>query len=326
MRRLLAVCVICATLVWCACEKAKTGVDRTGQRSLEVRYVARITEIPNDAKQVRLWIPLPRDNMHQRIADLGVTCPFEYRITTEKRYGNRMIYVSAPDPPSDFDVEMRFKVVRLENTRRSGRAQGAGLIELAVKANRLVPLSGKISSLAMKIIQGNETLIDKARTLYDHTLDHMEYDKTGTGWGRGDFAYACDVGRGNCSDYHSYFIGLCRNAGIPAYFEIGLPIPAEFGEGDIGGYHCWAYFWDGDCWMPVDISEADKNPKMKEYFFGNLTENRVAFSAGRDIVLEPAPSGEPLNFFIYPYAEVDGRSHENVSQELRYRDLTSAED
>jgi hypothetical protein len=31
--------------------------------------------------------------------------------------------------------------------------------------------------------------------------------------------------------------------------------------------------------------------------------------------------GEPLNFFIYPYAEVDGSSHDAVDHNFRYRDL-----
>ena len=42
--------------------------------------------------------------------------------------------------------------------------------------------------------------------------------------------------------------------------------------------------------MPVDISEANKNPKMKDYYFGNLTEDRVTFTTGRDIDLVPEQS------------------------------------
>jgi hypothetical protein len=36
-------------------------------------------------------------------------------------------------------------------------------------------------------------------------------------------------------------------------------------------------------WVPVDISEANRNPELKEYYFGNLTEDRVRFTTGRDI-------------------------------------------
>jgi hypothetical protein len=73
----------------------------------------------------------------------------------------------------------------------------------------------------------------------------------------------------------------------------------------------------------VDISEANKNPKMKEYYFGNLSENRVTFSVGRDLVLVPKQDGRPLNFFIYPYVEVDGKewAEDKVERLFTYLDV-----
>jgi hypothetical protein len=46
---------------------------------------------------------------------------------------------------------------------------------------------------------------------------------------------------------------------------------------------------------------------MKDYYFGNLTENRVTFTTGRDIDLVPQQAGAPLNYFVYPYVEVAGK-------------------
>jgi hypothetical protein len=34
----------------------------------------------------------------------------------------------------------------------------------------------------------------------------------------------------------------------------------------------------------------------------------VTLSTGRDIVLEPKQAGEPLNYFLNPYAEADGKA------------------
>jgi hypothetical protein len=62
---------------------------------------------------------------------------------------------------------------------------------------------------------------------------------------------------------------------------------------------------------------------MTEYYFGNLTENRMVFSTGRDITLEPKQDGEPLNFFVYPYVEVGGKAYpaEKVRKTFSYRDV-----
>ncbi|MGE5191884.1 MAG: transglutaminase-like domain-containing protein, partial [Deltaproteobacteria bacterium] len=163
---------------------------------------------------------------------------------------------------------------------------------------------------------------DQVRAIYDHTVSTLKYDKSGTGWGRGDIAYACDSKRGNCTDFHAVFIGLCRARGIPARFEIGFSLPTDKPTGEISGYHCWA-----DChvasygWIPVDCSEAQKHPEQREYFFGAHDENRIAFSSGRDVRLNPPQRGERLNFFVYPYAEVDGKPHEKIDRKVGYEDL-----
>ena len=93
--------------------------------------------------------------------------------------------------------------------------------------------------------------------------------------------------------------------------------------GRIGGYHCWAQFHTKDNgWVPVDISEADKAPTKKDYFFGRLNENRINFSTGRDIELVPKQTGTPLNYFVYPYVEVDGKPYpkEKIKLSFFYKD------
>ena len=165
-------------------------------------------------------------------------------------------------------------------------------------------------------------VIEKARAIYEHIIATVKYDKSGKGWGRGDIYYACDARRGNCSDFHAIFIGYARALGIPAKFSIGLPLPRERGAGDIAGYHCWAeFFAPGMGWVPVDASEAAKDPARRNYFFGALDENRVEFNKCRDLLLTPRQAGDPLNFFIDPYVEQDERALPDVRARLHYRDL-----
>jgi len=94
-------------------------------------------------------------------------------------------------------------------------------------------------------------------------------------------------------------------------------------EGKKGGYHCWAKFYlPGKGWVPVDISEADKAPEKTDYFFGSICENRVRFSRGRDILLEPNQRGERLNYFgPDPYIEVDGVQFNGFERTIAYRDI-----
>jgi hypothetical protein len=70
----------------------------------------------------------------------------------------------------------------------------------------------------------------------------------------------------------------------------------------------------------VDISEADKHPELAQYYFGALTEDRVSFTVGRDLTLDPAPASGTQNFFIYPLAEADGKTVK-AEKTFKYRDL-----
>jgi len=72
--------------------------------------------------------------------------------------------------------------------------------------------------------------------------------------------------------------------------------------------------------VPVDASEAAKNPAKREYFFGAHDENRVELSKGRDLLLDPKQQDERLNYFVYPYAEVDGKAYGNIEGVYSYSD------
>ena len=79
----------------------------------------------------------------------------------------------------------------------------------------------------------------------------------------------------------------------------------------------WPFFWDGGKWVPVDASDADKDPTRADYLFGTLDMNRVAFTGGRDLQLSPAPAAGPLNFLVYPYCEVDGKEFKDVTKAFK---------
>jgi transglutaminase-like putative cysteine protease len=267
---------------------------------------------------------------HQEIDDIKVTCAYPTRITKDAEYGNSALYVQVDNPKDkSFQMTITFHAIRREYVRKDFENVGKTKIDSkAVPArdlapDQLVPLNDRIRKLAADVTAQKTTDLDKARAIYDYVVANMKYDKSGTGWGNGDILWACDAKRGNCTDFHALFIGLCRSAGIPARFSIGFPLPDRRGEGEIAGYHCWAeFFLNGYGWVPVDASEAAKHPDKREYFFGAHDENRVQLSTGRDIVLEPKQAGPPLNYFVYPYVEVDGVAFKDVTKKLTFSDRT----
>ena len=121
---------------------------------------------------------------------------------------------------------------------------------------------------------------------------------------------------------HALFISLARSEDIPARFEIGFPVPEDRETGEIGGYHCWVEFFLPETgWFPIDASEAFKHPEKRELFYGTHLADRIHFSTGRDLRLGAAHRDRPLNYFVYPYVEVDGRAWKGeIQKAFSYRE------
>jgi transglutaminase-like putative cysteine protease len=299
-------------------------------RTFLFTYQVTLKDIPAGAQRLRMWIPRAVTDAHQTVVLKKVNGPVRLRETHDASFGNHILYGEILHPksgPAQFTVE--YAVTRQEYSRgtyetleKAGHGSASAPKNLArfLEPDRLVPIDGKIKELADENTRGKQGTVEKAHALYDYVFQTVRYDKSGTGWGRGDSLWVCDARHGNCTDFHSLFISLARAEGIPARFEIGFPVPGGM-EGTIPGYHCWAeFFVSGLGWVPVDISEAWKDPKKHDYFFGSLDANRVQFSVGRDLTLHPKQDGGPLNYFIYPYVEVDGKPLEGVERKFSFQE------
>lgn len=297
-------------------------------RSFQFLSVTHVPALPPGTRQLKIWVPLPYEEHSQLISNLQVLTPLSYKIEREKEYNDRFVYlvVNADDARERFDIRVTFHVQRFEHRvslTPSNKAAGEPVVSTArfLQPDHLVPLDGVINELSIQHTAGAATPLEKARQIYDYVIATMHYDHDGTGWGRGDAVWACGAKHGNCTDFHSVFIGMARAAGIPARFEIGFPLPTNAREGAISGYHCWTQFYiQGIGWIPIDASEAWRNPAKRDYFFGATDQNRVMFSLGRDIRLKPAQKSEPLNYFVYPYAELDGKPFTQLKNEYSFRD------
>jgi len=287
----------------------------------EFEYRVHVADLAPPGKQVRLWVPYPAENRDQTILDTKIESPWKSKLHTEKKFANKMTYAEGTAAADLADFVMRFTIERKPSigVPIAGESfQGSLSPALYREPDRLVPLSGLIADIARQESQGRATDEEKIQAFYDYVYRTMTYNKDGTGWGRGDAVWACTNKRGNCTDFHSLFIAMLRSQGIPARFLIGFPIP-DGPEGAIPGYHCWAEFYDAKLgWLPVDASEAKKKG-LKDAYFGSLPNDRIEFTTGRDIVLDPPQSGEPLNYFVFPYAEVDGQPVTNPKSEFHYK-------
>ncbi len=267
-------------------------------RQFEFTYKVTVPALAAGSAPLHLWIPLPPSDAFQTISDLKIDGPVAYRIRTEREYGNRFAYFVVPPEraAAPFSITLHFQATRREHQVALADAHALALaparltpeMKRSLEPDRMVPLGGAIADLARQQTVGITDPLQQARKAYD------------------------------------YVVATMKSKGIPARFEIGFPLPDDKSGGEIPGYHCWAEFYiEGIGWVPVDASEAWKHPDRRDYFFGAHDDNRVLFTRGRDIRLGADQKGAPLNYFIYPYAEQDGKPAE-VKSRFAFRDIRPA--
>lgn len=313
------------------------------ERRAEVSYSVNLNA-PADAKVVRLWLPYPMSDENQEITDVVVsgnqTTSGVYK---EGAFGNASLYAEWKDTRGPRTLTYTFKILRKERvTKDFAKAElpfSNGEYRKELAPTRLANLQGPEKELAGQITSGKNTNQEKAFAIYDWIVENMFRDPNTKGCGLGVVDTLIRTLGGKCGDIHSVYVALARSAGLPAREVFGIRIPSGK-EGDMTkAQHCWVEWYSpGYGWVvvdPADVRKAILEKKitleqakpLREYYFGAVDESRIAIGTGRDLVLNPPQAGEPLNYFMYPYAEADGKPLNedlygfNIGYTIRFREL-----
>ena len=329
------------------------ALNKENIRSFQFTYEVDI-ESTNGGK-LEVWLPVPKSNEVQTISALEINSSgLKYSIEDDKN-NNKYLYINheaGTNQPTK--VTMIFNVLRKEhqnvnysnvNPQKYLGSYAAvpigGVFDKIISENNLSKHNvrgiydhvlegmhyGKPKSVDSKYYQepwlnadGKYGMKQVSRDVVVNLYEKSKEDGGNYTFGNGNSIYACNIGVGNCTDFHSYFMSLNRTMGNPARFHMGFPIPNKE-SGKVGGYHCWAdYYIEGKGWYPVDISEADKDPNKRDYYFGNLSNNRVEMMVGRDFELKGYES-EITNFFIYPIIEVNDENSSAYTKNFTFKNL-----
>jgi len=298
-----------------------------GARHFTFHYGFTVKDVPAGQK-VRVWIPSAHSDDFQEVKIISALGDLSLKKNQESKYGNEMYYgEEGKASKADFHFEILYDVVRHERVvlgrsipRLSDFTLDKKIAKRDTAADTRVPVTGTPAEVAVKVA-AKKTPLEKARAIYDYVLEDMTYDEPG----HGDALNALQTKKGDCTDFNSLLISMARSQGIPARFAIGFSLPADKTSAEISEYHCWAEFFEPQHgWVPLDLVEGLRQEVKRDYFFGALDDNRVEFSMGRDLKLNPAQDGEALNYFVYPYVEVGGKKYENVELVFSFADVSGA--
>jgi transglutaminase-like putative cysteine protease len=339
---LILILLVCISFAGCV--KEKTSVEEIKYKSTEEGPLAEkqgkmtfdVTIRTNEtAETVRLWLPYPVSNENQNIENVTITGNYDYSgIHVEGVNGNTIIYAEWNESEEFPNLNFSFDIWRTEIIQKNFPGQEGEIpveMDEFLKETSLAPQSGIVQEVTDNVTKGKTTILSKATAIYDYLVEHGERDANLNFCGDGDVCTLLQSLRGKCVDFSSVFVALSRTAGVPAREILGTRISKD---GDItGAYHCRAEFYLPNYgWVPVDPSDVaklmlkenldindSKVIEARDYFFGAQTETYVDLATGRDVILNPEQEEGPLNYFMYPYAEVNGMALDFISQEyLKY--------
>lgn len=318
------------------------AVSEAKERQVAVSFHSNLNA-PANSKNVSLWIPYPVSDENQAVKKGSIDGNYSsHGIYKEKEFGNPLLYAEWNNPIKDRNLTYTFTITRKELIRKDFPKGESSFnqkeFEKYLTATSLSPTVGKVKEKAEAITKDKKTTLAKARAIYDWIVDNMYRDPQIKGCGFGEVESLLESLGGKCGDIHSVYVALARSVGVPAREVFGIRIPAGK-EGDMTkAQHCWAEFYlPGYGWVPVDPSDVRKimlekkltlgeEKGYREYYFGAVDESRIAYGTGRDLILEPPQKDGKLNYFMYPYAEADGKALDdlfgfNLGYTITFREL-----
>ena len=279
-----------------------------------------------DTAHVDLWVAYPVSDEFQTISDMTITGNYDTRAIYRDSVSEALyLYLTWDNPSENPLCTMQFHISQKDRRNSDITDSGAAYPEIILpylKATKFIPADNPdMLKIAQAAVQDKTTTLEKAQAIYDWVVENTFRDPAVKGCGLGfpgRTLQQCNGG-GKCADLSAVFVTLARAAGIPARDVYGLRLGSPK-DGDVtSGFHCWAEFYlPGTGWVMVDPADVRKMMLVHklELKDKDTAEWRKFFWGGDDLfrlVLEKnargvnlANAGEPIPYFMYPAAQVDG--------------------
>lgn len=306
----------------------------------------------------RVWLPMPSiDTDWQRSLDNVYTSNGQTRLTSDARYGARMLYAefaaSEKKPFVELISRLQTQNRAVDWAARTAVQEDAASRHYWTRPTALLPTDGIVRQTALDATRGARTDVEKARRIYDWVVANTYREPKVRGCGEGDIKTMLETGNlgGKCADLNAVFVGLCRSVGIPARDVYGLRlVPSAFGYKELGGnpaslkgaQHCRSeVFLKGHGWVAMDPADVAKVMRLEtpqwikttdhpvvapvnQALFGGWEGNWLGWNMAHDVAL-PGARGPKLGFLMYPVAETEEERLDSYAPDAFQYQITARE-
>jgi hypothetical protein len=263
------------------------------ERSLDAVFTLAMRDIPAEARSIQVWIPMPRDDDRQVLAEYLVQGGLPATVR-EVAGGNRLLHVDFSEGNGSDSLSVLFRVERWGQPRaRPASAAASGFRPYLA---RLMPPDRRIMEPELSERAG----LEQVRSVFARLAGPEGAELVRT-LSDSDRAHAL----------HARFVAELRELGLAARLVSGLVLPERGISWTFAGPRFWAEYSQspGD-WVLVDLLAGE---------MGDPAGERIVLAA-EPADPPPAEFGEPSEIWGKPLVVIDGIVHDDVEAAWSGRD------
>ena len=270
----------------------QSSVTQQNPQRYKVEFIATIKNDGFTLDKLLVYQPRPIAWDGQQDISVDLVSPASTKEGTDPTFGNGLYYWDVkgekPEIGESLQVKIVFTYTAYEITANINPKEiqpydkNSSLYKLYTRPEKFIELTNsQIVEIANQVAGSEENPYLLAEKFYNYVIQTAHYRLVGKGL-LGAKALLTN-GEGECGDYASLFIALARAKGIPARSIVGY-----WAISGTEQTHVWAEFYlEGIGWIPVDPTIGQQSASNKEYYFGNMDNQRVILEKGFNIPLDP---------------------------------------
>ena len=168
-RHLLLACLMATLVVSAGCNWQGTSRSEfeglvpgpTPNRVLSVQLRTTVNNIPADGRELRLWMPLPSEDAHQRISDTEIKTALRPMVRYEPVHGSAMVFVSGDEPlPTSLSASVSWRMEMHRDNALARSPSAAMSPEQAEALRKYLSLTGTEEELKRKLAMLGEPVAE----------------------------------------------------------------------------------------------------------------------------------------------------------------------
>jgi len=258
-------------------------------KKFNIRYQAKFNS-PNK-NIIRAWLVQPLNSITQKVESFSILPkPQKYY---KDIHGNKILYFEFKDQ-KNFNIKMDIKVTLWKNKINLIKEKfllpppSSKLFQQYTKNEKFLEQTKDVKDLTKKIIDKDDFILNNIQSVFNFIIKNFKYSYPIKK--RGVKHLNLKQLKGDCGEYSSLFVTMCRILKIPARNSTGFVI---FPKRKKIVEHGWAsVYLKPFGWLDFDPQYASLERDVKKYF-AQRSDYRIIFTNGFNIPLKPVI---PKNF------------------------------